>query len=153
MNTKLKSLPPLDGCRILWLEDEEIPYEMPLRPLSRKAQKIMDNIDSAEELYQFWSAHTESLSIRDQIALLQQALLIDQTNAEIWYSLACTYELEGKDWYAATNAYTHVIFLEPRSGVAWFSLYQLWAVRGHWKERQWNAILNISSYRQKRKRT
>lgn len=122
-------LGPLAGARILF-DSKQKPYEMPIRPLSAKARKAMSGCKTAAEIYRCWEKNNEALSIRDQIAILQAAVLSNSRHAASWHSLACSYELEGKDWFAATNAWNHVVFLRPTSAVAWFSLSQLWEYRG-----------------------
>jgi tetratricopeptide (TPR) repeat protein len=70
------------------------------------------------------------IAIEDQIACFQQAVVANGTEARAWYCLACAYELQGKDWFGATNAWNQVVFLDRDNATAWQSLSQLWAHRG-----------------------
>ena len=129
------TLPPLDGVRVLLTEpegadgDQQI-YEMPIITPSAKATKATAKLTDQESIYQYVVDHSDRLSLRDQIALLQKAILIEPSSPACWHALACCYERQGKDWFAATNAWNHVIYLQPNNAVAWYSLAQLWAARG-----------------------
>jgi hypothetical protein len=126
---------PTNGCRILFHEDTEKPYSMPIRPLSASIEEEVKDHNNPQAWYDF-AYNNEALSYSDKIACLQRAVILHPLNSGWWYTLGCHYELEGKDWYGATNAFNHVIYLNPASGVAWFSLSQLWAARGFMSKAQ-----------------
>jgi hypothetical protein len=119
---------PLSGCRLLQHDVTDIVYEMEIRALAKSISDQVPDPNSAKSWYDFLDKN--NLSPSDRIACLQRAVLLEPRYPGWWYSLGCSYELEGKDWYGATNAFNHVIFLHPKSGNAWFSLSQLWASRG-----------------------
>ena len=135
MNPWPELLEPLSGCRILFHEDTEKPYLMPIRLLPAISEEGVKDKANAQAWYEF-AYNNEALSYAEKIACLQRAVILDQRNPGLWYTLGCHYELEGKDWYGATNAFNHVIFLYPKSGTAWFSLSQLWAARGFMSKAQ-----------------
>ena len=128
-------LEPLSGCRILFHEDTDKPYAMPIRPLPAISEEGVKDRANAQAWYEF-AYNNALLSKGEKIACLQRAVLLDQRNPGLWYTLGCHYELEGEDWYGATNAFNHVIYLHPKSGTAWFSLSQLWAARGFMSKAQ-----------------
>jgi hypothetical protein len=119
---------PLSGCRLLQHHVTDTVYEMEILPLAKSISDQVPDQNSAKSWYDFLDKN--NLSPSDRIACLQRAVLLEPRYPGWWYSLGCAYELEGKDWYGATNAFNHVIFLHPKSGNAWFSLSQLWASRG-----------------------
>jgi hypothetical protein len=126
---------PLSGCRILVHEETNKPYSMPIRPAPPIADAGVEDPDDAQAWYKF-AYNNERLSKGEKVACLQRAVILDQRNPGLWYTLGCHYELEGEDWYRAANAFNHVIFLHPKSGTAWFSLSQLWAARGFMSKAQ-----------------
>jgi hypothetical protein len=128
-------LEPLSGCRILFHEDTDKPYSMPIRPLPAISEEGVKDRANAQAWYEF-AYNNALLSKGEKVACLQRAVLLDQRNPGLWYTLGCHYELEGEDWYGATNAFNHVIYLHPKSGTAWFSLSQLWAARGFMSKAQ-----------------
>jgi hypothetical protein len=128
-------LEPLSGCRILFHEDTDKPYSMPIRPLPAISEEGVKDRANAQAWYEF-AYNNDLLSKGGKVACLQRAVLLDQRNPGLWYTLGCHFELEGEDWYGATNAFNHVIYLHPKSGTAWFSLSQLWATRGFMSKAQ-----------------
>ena len=119
-----EALFPLSGCRILVREETNEPYSMPLRPVPPTAKEAVADPDDSQAWYEF-AFNNKRLSKGDKVACLQRAVMLDQRNPGLWYTLGCHYELEGEDWYGAANAFNHVVFLHPKSGTAWFSLSQL----------------------------
>jgi hypothetical protein len=130
-----ESLSPLDGCRILFHEGTEKPYSMTIRPLPAICKEGVKDRADAQSWYEF-AYKNKVLSYSEKIACLQRAVLLNPRDPRLWYGLGCHYELEGRDWYGAANAFNHVIFLYPKSGTAWFSLSQLWAARGFMSKAQ-----------------
>jgi hypothetical protein len=108
---------------------------MPILPVPAITEEGVKDKAHAQEWYEF-AFNNELLSKGEKVACLQRAVILDQRNPGLWYTLGCHYELEGKDWYGATNAFNHVIYLHPQSGAAWFSLSQLWAGRGFMSKAQ-----------------
>jgi tetratricopeptide (TPR) repeat protein len=127
--SKSPSIPPLPGARELWDENQQ-PYALPVLELPPALKKKTAALRDAKSWADHWSQNHRKMSLEHQISCLQQAVMIDPTYARAWHSLACTYELQGRDWYAATHCWNQVVFLTPNSDVAWFSLSQLWAGRG-----------------------
>jgi tetratricopeptide (TPR) repeat protein len=133
------ALVPLSGCHILFHEKTHRPFVMRVRPLTPTILEQIPNQEAPNAWYEFIRSNNR-LSAGEKIACLQRAVILDQQDPGWWYTLGCHYELEGKDWYGAANAFNHVVFLNPKSGVAWFSLSQLWAGRGFMaKARECNA--------------
>jgi tetratricopeptide (TPR) repeat protein len=120
---------PIRGCRILVNPDTNQAYAMPIRALAPAIEQAVAGRSDAQTWYKY-AIHNESLSHEQKIACIQRAVILEPNNPGWWYTLGCHYELEGKDWYGAANAFNHVIFLYPNSAPAWFSLGRLWAARG-----------------------
>lgn len=126
---KARFISTLPGARKL-LDENQQPYALPLVALTPTLEKKVSEPKDAKSWCDFWAKHKEEMSIEHQIGYLQQAIITDPEYAPAWYSLACVYELQGEDWYAATHSWNQVIYLAPNNETAWFSLAQLWAHRG-----------------------
>lgn len=120
---------PIPGCRILHNWETNQPYAMPIRALDPAIEQAVIDREDPRGWYQY-AIDNESLSYEQKIACIQRAVILAPNYSGWWYTLGCHYELEGKDWYGAANAFNHVIFLNPNSATAWFSLGRLWAARG-----------------------
>ena len=102
---------------------------MPIRALDPEIEQAVTDRDDPRAWCKY-ALNNESLSYEQKIACIQRAVILAPNSPGFWYTLGCHFELEGKDWYGAANAFNHVIFLKPRHAGAWFSLSQLWAARG-----------------------
>jgi hypothetical protein len=127
-------LRPSLGCRLLVREENDAVYEMPIRALKPETLALIRDRSDPRAWYEM--VESAALTNGQRIACLQRAVLLDPKDPGWWYTLGCHYELEGKDWYGATNAFNHVVFFDPRSSAAWFSLGQLWASRGFMSKAQ-----------------
>jgi len=108
---------------------------MPIRPLTVVCNEGVKDQNTAQAWYEF-AYHNELLSKSEVVACLQRSVILDQHNAGLWYTLGCHYELEGTDWYGATNAFNHVIYLNPDNEAPWYSLASLWHNRGFHEKAQ-----------------
>jgi tetratricopeptide (TPR) repeat protein len=124
-----ETLEPLMGCRILFHEDTDKPYAMPIRSLTSICEEGVKDHNDSQAWHEF-AYHNDLLSKSETVACFQRAVILDSHNPGRWYILACHYELEGTDWYGATNAFNPVIFLEPKNAAAWYSLASLWSNKG-----------------------
>jgi tetratricopeptide (TPR) repeat protein len=129
VTTSPEVLWPIQGCRILVNPDTNEPYAMPIRALDPAIEQAVTDRNNPQAWYNY-AVNNKSLSYEQKIACIQRAVILQPNYPGWWYALGCHYELEGKDWYGAANAFNHVIFLYPDSANAWFSLSQLWARRG-----------------------
>jgi hypothetical protein len=81
-----ESLFPLRGCRILTRLETNTAYSMPIRPLPVIGDVGIKNRLSAQAWCDF-ALNNGSLSYRDKVACLQRAVILDQRNPGLWYTL------------------------------------------------------------------